>query len=74
MWKHRIVSITQKIFLFQNTFFDDSDDSSDGSDYMKTARGKKRTKKSSFSCFFASLSIFLIPGGLNFRLIARFGF
>ena len=26
----------KKIFLRQNTFFDDSEDSSDGSDYMET--------------------------------------
>ena len=36
IWKHRIASIAQKISLRQNTFFDDGDDSSDGSDYMET--------------------------------------
>ena len=35
IWKHRIASIAQKIFLRQNTFFDDSDGSSNESDYMK---------------------------------------
>ena len=36
IWKHRIASIAQKISLRQNTFFDDGDDSSDGSNYMET--------------------------------------
>ena len=34
--ENSIASIAQKIFLRQNTFFDVSDDSSDGSDYMET--------------------------------------
>ena len=36
IWKHSIASIAQKIRLCQNTFFDDSGDGSDGSNYMET--------------------------------------
>ena len=33
----------KKYFLCQNTFFDDSDDSSDKSDYMETGQYKMQT-------------------------------
>ena len=36
IWKHCIASIAQNKNFVSNTFFDDSSDSSDGSDYMET--------------------------------------
>ena len=36
IWKHRIATIAQDKNFVPNTFFDDSSDSSDGSDYMET--------------------------------------
>ena len=36
IWKHRIATIVQNKNFVSNTFFDDSSDSSDGSDYMET--------------------------------------
>ena len=36
IWKHRIATIAQNKHFVSNTFFDDSSDNSDGSDYMET--------------------------------------
>ena len=36
IWKHRIATIAQNKNFVSNTFFGDSSDSSDGSDYMET--------------------------------------
>ena len=36
IWKHRIATIAQNKSFVSNTFFDDSRDSSDGSDYIET--------------------------------------
>ena len=45
--ENSIAGIAQKIFLRQNTFFDVSDDSSDGNDYMET--GLKYTSAPKFT-------------------------